>query len=342
MTAPPSPLTSRLRFQRTMDYRPIDRPPYFEEGIRDDVLEAWQAAGLPPEVDPATLFPVDRRVEIQPEVKPLPAPDRWPTSPRDLARFLSLMDGDDSARLGEDWLETVRACRGGDVVPMLRVDKGFFQALGVADWSRFAEVMRLLVKDKGLVREFMAAQGRMCARLAEIVCGQVRLEAAIFNEPLGGTTGPLISPAMYEDLILPSYVQAFKVLQAAGVKWFIFRTYANSRLMLPLVMDFGFNCLWACEVDLESMDYRDIREEHGRELRLIGGLDLDVLRLDRAAIRREIETKVPPLLADGGYVPLADGRVRADVPFENYRYYREVLTEVAGANRDQRPNRNRK
>jgi hypothetical protein len=27
-------------------------------------------------------------------------------------------------------------------------------------------------------------------------------------------------------------------------------------------------------------------------------------------------------------VPLADGRVRADVPFENYVYYRELLQEV--------------
>jgi hypothetical protein len=37
------------------------------------------------------------------------------------------------------------------------------------------------------------------------------------------------------------------------------------------------------------------------------------------AIRRELEEKPLPLLVEGGYVPLADGRVRKDVPFENYR-----------------------
>ena len=65
-----------------------------------------------------------------------------------------------------------------------------------------------------------------------------------------------------------------------------------------------------------------------KDLRLIGGIDLDVLREGKEAIRREVEQKVPPLLEQGGYVPLADGRVREDIPFENYVYYRELLERV--------------
>jgi len=61
---------------------------------------------------------------------------------------------------------------------------------------------------------------------------------------------------------------------------------------------------------------------------LIGGIDLDVLRAGKEAIQREVEEKVPPLLAQGGYIPLADGRVRADIPFENYIYYRGLLEKV--------------
>jgi uroporphyrinogen decarboxylase len=93
-------------------------------------------------------------------------------------------------------------------------------------------------------------------------------------------------------------------------------------------MDHGFDCLWACEVNTASMDYRSLRQEFGARLRLIGGVDLDVLRDGRDAIRREVEEKVPPLLAQGGYVPLADGRVRKDIPFDNYVYYRQLLEKV--------------
>jgi hypothetical protein len=78
------------------------------------------------------------------------------------------------------------------------------------------------------------------------------------------------------------------------------------------------------------MDYRDLRREFGRDLRLIGGIDLDALRGGREAIRSELEEKVPPLLADGGYVPLADGRVREDVTFSDYSYYRQLLKEIIG------------
>jgi hypothetical protein len=60
---------------------------------------------------------------------------------------------------------------------------------------------------------------------------------------------------------------------------------------------------------------------------LIGGIDLDALRVGKDAIRREVMSKMP-LLAEGGYVPLADGRIRADVPFESYAYYRKLLTEL--------------
>jgi hypothetical protein len=76
------------------------------------------------------------------------------------------------------------------------------------------------------------------------------------------------------------------------------------------------------------MDYRNLRKEFGNDLKLIGGIDLDALRKDKKSIKKEIVTKVPELLGQGGYIPLADGRVREDVPFENYVYYRKLLKEV--------------
>jgi hypothetical protein len=94
------------------------------------------------------------------------------------------------------------------------------------------------------------------------------------------------------------------------------------------MLEGGFNCLWASEVNNAAMDYGDLRREFGRELRLIGGIDLDALRAGEEAIRCEVMEKVPPLLADGGYIPLADGRVRAEVPYEHYCYYRELLQEI--------------
>ena len=54
-------------------------------------------------------------------------------------------------------------------------------------------------------------------------------------------------------------------------------------------------------------------------------------KINGGADAREIEEKAPPLLEDGGYIPLADGRVREDVPFENYVCYRQLLERLIGS-----------
>jgi hypothetical protein len=79
------------------------------------------------------------------------------------------------------------------------------------------------------------------------------------------------------------------------------------------------------------MDYLRLRDEFGCDLRLIGGLDLDSLREDRGSIQRELEGKVPLLLEQGGYAPLLDGRVREDVTWDNYCYYRQLLEHLCKA-----------
>ncbi len=321
-------MNSRERFGETMRYGRPDRVPYFEEGIRDEVMKAWQKQGLPRDANLSQMFPSDQRDEILVDLEPLPKLNRWPSSRPELEALRRSLDPDNRRRLPSQWPKRVRAWRTRDHVLLLRVHRGFFLSMGVHDWGRFAEVVRLLIDDPAFVREAMAIQAELAARLAERVLAEVEIDGAVFTEPIGGNDGPLISPRMYEEFVLTSYKPVFDVLSRYGVETIVFRTFANSRILIPSILKWGFTCLWACEVNIEAMDYRDLRREFGRDLRLIGGIDLDALRRDKEAIRREIEEKVPPLVADGGYVPLADGRVREDVCFENYVYYRRLLEKV--------------
>lgn len=321
-------MNSRERFRETMGYGKPDRVPYFEEGIRDDVLSLWRRQGLAPDGDLSQMFPSDQREELIVDLEPLPWPRKWPTSSSGLEALRRRLDPDDPRRLPKNWAGCVRAWKARGHMLMLRVHRGFFLSMGVRDWPRFTEVIRLLIDDPPFVRNAMAIQADLAARLAEKVLREVEIDAAVFTEPIGGNDRPLISPRMYEEFVLASYEPVLEALHRHRVETIVFRTFANSRLLIPSVLKWGFNCLWACEVNIDAMDYRDIRREFGRDLRLIGGIDLDALRHDKEAIRREIEDKVPPLLAEGGYVPLADGRVREDVPFENYVYYRRLLERV--------------
>jgi len=134
---------------------------------------------------------------------------------------------------------------------------------------------------------------------------------------------------MYAEIVLPSYDPVLEVLARRGVEAIIFISWANPRRLLPAIIERGFNCLWAYEANPQAMDYRELRREFGPGLRLIA---------DRPGCpppgqgRHPARGRGKGAAAAGrrGYIPMLDGRVRADVPFENYVFYKRLLEKLIG------------
>jgi hypothetical protein len=321
-------MTNRQRFQETMRFGSPDHVPYFEEGIRKDVIQNWYKQGFPRGSKISDLFQTDQFYEIALEYDPLSTLRKKPTSRDELVPLRKTKVSDRPWQYWRKKQKLIRSSIKRDHVLFLRIHRGFFLSMGVYDWERFNEVISLSLENPDFVAEAMQIQGELIAKLLDKVLPDLQIDAAIFNEPIGGNEGPIISPAMYEELVLDSYKPILEILDKHGIETIILRTYANMRLLIPSILKYGFNCLWACETDSRAMDYLDIRKEFGRQLRLIGGIDLDSLRYDKSRIHMELIEKVPQLIASGGYVPLADGRVRKDIPFENYAYYRKLLEQL--------------
>jgi hypothetical protein len=321
-------MNARERFLNTLDNYIPSRPPLFEDGIRDSVLKTWYAQGLSRHQDLSSLFVFDHREEIEPLLEPLPAPTRWPTRMEGLIKLKARLDPSDPRRLPADWEQKVTAWRSRDYPLILRLHRGYFLTLGVHGWRRFTDAVELLVDDPELVQAWMETYADLACALAERVLNEVQVDAVLFSEPIGGNHGPLISPRMYENFVLKSYLPILDLLRSKGIRWFIYRTYANTRALLPAVVKAGFNVLWACETNPQAMDYPSIRHEFGKDLRLIGGIDADALRQSPDDIRHSVMETVPPLIESGGYIPLADGRVRDDIAFQNYVAYRKLLEEL--------------
>ena len=320
-------MNAQQRFIQALSYGHLDRVPYLDEGIREEVLDEWYVQGLPRNADLDDLFHYDRREEIDPDLEPRPYPRRWPRQPSDLGWFSRRLNPAGRSRLPKGWVKKVKAWQNRDYPLILRLHQGFFLTLGVGDWRRFYDVIYLTKDQPELVGGMLMAQGEFAARLAERILGEVKVEAVLFSEPIGGNNGPIISPRMYRDFVLASCRPLMEVFRRFQVPLIIMRTYANPRPLLPDMFELGVNCLWACETPEGEMDYRELRKEYGRELRLIGGIDSDALRIGKEAVRKEL-AKVPELLSQGGYIPLLDGRVRVDVPYENYLYYRRRLEKI--------------
>jgi len=321
-------MNNRQRFHQTMNFSSSDRILYFEEGIREGVVKQWYKQGLSKNQNLSDIFPTDRFIEIQLNIDPLPEIIKWPTTFKELDLLGDRLDPNNSARFPSKWQNIVNDTRNNDKVIFLRVHRGFFQSIGIYNWDRFYEVMYMLLENPEIVLQMMSIYGNFLAKFFDKLLNELKVDAAIFSEPICGNEGPLISPEMYEKFALMSYRPMLDVLNKHAIRTKIIRTYANARILLPTLIKNGFNCLWACETNNKAMDYRELRREFGNELSLIGGIDLDALRKGKDAIKLEINEKVPQLIAEGGYIPLADGRIREDILYENYAYYRTLLKEV--------------
>lgn len=155
------------------------------------------------------------------------------------------------------------------------------------------------------------------------------IQCDYFNlfEDFAFKTGPLVSPNIFREFLLPRYRRIVAFLASHGVDIIWFDSDGNFDVLLPMLIEAGITCVWPLEVAAGN-DPRRLREQYGRQLALSGGIDKRVLAADREAIRAELEAKIPPLVADGGYIPTLDHAVPPDVPYDNFRYYLEVKLEL--------------
>ena len=302
-----------------------------EEGIRAQVLETWRSAGgLSDGIQLDKIFHFDCREEIYTELEHELNLPELSTRSDGLEMLQRELNASDPAYLPEGWEENLESWRSSENILLLRVHRGFFLTLGVEDGNTFNEIIYLVMDNPDFVRQALMIQGIFAAQMAEIVLQEVTVDAAIFSEPIADNFGPLISPQMYREFMLPSFKPVLEVLESHNVETIIFRTYANTRVLLPVLFEAGMNCLWAVERGTSAMDYLELRREFQNDLRLIAGIDRDVLRFGQDAVREELDSVVPPLLESGGYLPLVDGRIREDIPFHNYTFYRAYLERLAG------------
>ena len=110
-------MSSRKRFKETMGYGKPDRVPYFEEGIRKDVLRAWWTQGLARETNLEALFPmaiIDTIMSTPVDVNALVADDAQLDRQLDGA-FSNLVN-----YASKHWSYTASSRSGGDAAPGCR------------------------------------------------------------------------------------------------------------------------------------------------------------------------------------------------------------------------------
>ncbi|MBL7064773.1 MAG: hypothetical protein ISS49_11305 [Anaerolineae bacterium] len=328
-------MDARQRFLETMRYGTPNRVPYFDQTIREETLARWYQEGFPRDRTVAEMFNLDRwevfgvREEVPLDLYPHPDFTGHLQTRADVERWKRTHDSTRPRRYPRDWPRHVRRWAERDHPLGIRVCRGFFLSLMVGDWESLTDVLYMTCDAPDMLAEMIAFLANFLVEVLTPALEAVQFDYALFDEPIASNTAPVVGPDVFRRFMQPLYRRLCDLLDAHGVEVRIFGSHGRVQELIPVALEAGINTLWVGNIGPAGLDYVALRREYGRDLRLIGGIDMRVLEADRPVVEAEVMRVVPPLLEQGGYVPTVDGRVRRYVPYENYRAYRELIRELA-------------
>jgi uroporphyrinogen decarboxylase len=352
-------LTTRERFHAVFDGQPTDRLPNLEFGYWEETVTTWHREGLPAGVTTdagverylglegvslflelpvsAYLYPrfermvlqdsADRQIIRDEEGNTCEIRPGRSTMPRYL-RF-GLQTPEDWRVLKRQRLDPLTPGRVGNVAAILQeaATTGmpvFFNAGSLYGWLRNwmgLEGLSIALKtDREWVEEMMDHLSSLTLAMIDQLPGGISIDMAWWWEDMCYNRGPLISPTMFEEMLVPRYRRITNRLRDHGVTLNVVDCDGRIHELAPAWLGAGINCMFPLEA--AHTDALRLREEFGDRILLLGGVDKRALIAGREGIDREIE-RLLPLVRRGRYIPCLDHRVPADVTYPNYLYYLE-------------------
>ena len=355
-------MTDRERFLNSMRFKPVDRFPLWGSlGIWRDTHRRWMKEGLPQDVSLQEYFGLDgqmrapvnfrfvppfeeRTVEEtaehriwvddegalkkerkdNPELS-MPQFLEFPVKNReDFEKLRFRMNPDSAERFPPNWEELCTEYRQRVLPLRLMGDRvgGFFGPL--RGMMGLENLLYTFYDDPKLIEDMMDAKLELMLGLIERTLADTDIDFFAFWEDMAYNGGPLLSPELFRRYMVPRYKAITDRLRSHGVDIIFVDSDGDIRKLIPLWLEAGVNGFYPMEAQ-SHMDVVEWRKEYGRDVLLIGGIDKRVLREGKREIEEEVRRKVPPIIDEGGFIPMIDHSVPPDVPFENYCYFIELL-----------------
>jgi len=140
--------------------------------------------------------------------------------------------------------------------------------------------------------------------------------------------GPIVSIDFFKNVVVPRYKRIHEKLKKAGIDIWYVDCDGDVRPLLPYFLESGINCLFPFEVN-SCCHPKELLDEYGKDLRIMGGVDKMVLAQGKEAIKEYLESLIP-LVERGGYIPFCDHRCPPNVKPEDYLYYLDLKEELFG------------
>ena len=160
--------------------------------------------------------------------------------------------------------------------------------------------------------------------------GRIKFDFAWGWEDICFKSGPIVSVDFFKNVVVPRYKRISTRFRAHGIDLWWTDCDGDVRDILPLFLEGGINGLFPFEVN-SCGHPKELLDEYGRELRIMGGFDKMALGAGPEAIKKYMQSLVP-CVERGGYIPFCDHRCPPNVKPEHYLYYLDLKEKMFGMN----------
>ena len=351
-------MNDRERFLNTFAFKPVDRIPWWDFGFWSQTLERWYGEGMPRDVDPDEYFGMDKQwksVPVSLGMRPwfeeqileehgniitvrdtdgvvsirtrdgtsIPKYIKFPVETRDdFADLKKRYIAAEPTRYPENWDERIAEWKNRDY-PLGINCFGFFGT--IRSWMGLENACMMLHDDPKLAMEMMEFIGDFtCTVLQRALESGLEFDYGSFWEDMCYNKTSLISPKMFREFMLPQYKRVTGLCRKYGVQHFVVDCDGYIAELTPLWHEGGVKIMFPMEQGTSGNDLYAYRKEYGKDGLIIGGIDKHLFVEGKAAIEKEVDSKLP-LMQEGGFIPTPDHRVPPTVSLANYQYYLEYL-----------------
>ena len=178
------------------------------------------------------------------------------------------------------------------------------------------------------------ASSEIVDTISDLVCWEldqilpkIRVDLGWFWEDICGNNGPLITPEIFNNCVVPGYRKISDKLLEYDVTLLAVDCDGLVDAIIPGLLDGGVNIIYPVEIGSWGTDPMKLRKRFGSSLRFIGGIRKEEIRKGKAAIDAEIERRLP-LIKEGGYIPTPDHEILPGTLLEDYQYYLEKIRAI--------------
>ncbi len=233
----------------------------------------------------------------------------------------------DDDRIDDSWDEQKKEWEQREAPLILYMGRGAGLYGSLRDMVGMETLSMMFYDSPDLVNDMMDTMTELFINTVNSLFDDFQPDAICLWEDMAYKAGPLASPAIVEEFMVPRYKRMTAAARDNDIPFIFLDSDGDISQLIPLWLESDIDGVVPMEAQC-GMDVAEYGAEYP-DLLMMGGVDKKALAKGKEAIDEEMD-KVQQAVDRGGYVPFFDHGLPHDVSYEDFQYFVDKLKKVTG------------